>query len=262
MKATRIFSAVFLSLMLAFLVFVTPSYAQEVTAADVALEATNEDANVPADSTEDNVGGEIDEVVPAPEVNEEELPENEATDNEAPEEVTTNLFNRIFEFIDANFLSVITTGGFGATLFAIVYVIVTGRKNGQSVLHALSSVFKGTQAVTDSQGSVVAATNNMLAGYDKVCESNEELRSELEGLKKSLEERDGVISALSAEVLTVLEILATMCANNKNVPQGFKDVVSLKYARCVSLIEDNEKVGSFFAAIKKAIESGEDSKEA
>ena len=69
-----------------------------------------------------------------------------------------------------------------------------------------------------------------------------------------LEERDGVISALSAEVLTVLEILATMCANNKNVPQGFKDVVSLKYARCVSLIEDSEKVGSFFAAIKKAIE--------
>ena len=50
----------------------------------------------------------------------------------------------------------------------------------------------------------------------------------------------------------ILEVLTTVYANSKNIPQGVKDLVNLKYADVLKLVGDEDKLKEIAASAATA----------
>ena len=80
---------------------------------------------------------------------------------------------------------------------------------------------------------VVGAVNDMIEGYNAMSKGYDE--------RKVIEEaRDRAIAVVMAQNTFIIETLQTVYANSKNLPQGVKDIINLKYAKCLKVIGDEE----------------------
>lgn len=185
------------------------------------------------------------------------LDENEAQDPLTEATVEQNIFTRIFEFVQQqkeliiDAVSLLILGGFA------VVERRARKKTGVGLTGALSQIFRGTSAVSDSQNAVVGAMNGLLSDNEKTRESNESLRQELEQLKTAEEAKDKVVGALAVQMNAVLEILTSVYVNSKNLPQGVKDIVNLRYAKCLSAMENDAALHNCMDAVRKTIGIGE-----
>jgi hypothetical protein len=234
--------AVVLALMLAFLPQI--ALASEV---DTPTDAIVGDL-VTEDSEQDGLGG----------VAFEETTETDEADDTEYE----TLFTRIFEFVEAQKELIVSFVGFVAMIILTIKEARARKNTGDATTNSLASIFNGTKAVFDSQSGVVDATNNMLQGCENLRDSNAALLQTVADMQKNEAERDKVIGALAVEVMTVLEILASFTANNKNLPQGVKDANMLRYSKCLASLESDETLRSCIAAIRGAIGATEENKEA
>jgi hypothetical protein len=62
-----------------------------------------------------------------------------------------------------------------------------------------------------------------------------------------------VVGAVLATNTAILEILTMVYTNSKNLPQGVKDLVNLKYANCLKTLDDDEKVKAIVTAVRENI---------
>ena len=222
---------------------------------------------VPTFAEEEEAGGLSDVVLESP-VEEEAVGEEQSDTNETDEFASTgaaqSIFTRLWEFFDQHKDFIVDIIGFVSLIAMLFYEGRVRKKSGIGLTGSLSKLFAGTAAVSESQNSVVSAANDMLAGYEKVCESNKELRLEVESVRKAGEGRDKLVGALAVQMSAVLEILMSVYANSKNLPQGVKDIVSLRYAKCLSATESDEGLRDCIESIRKTIGAGEreESKEA
>ena len=58
--------------------------------------------------------------------------------------------------------------------------------------------------------------------------------------------------AAFAQTKAILEILTTVYANSKNIPQGVKDLVNLKYADVLKLVGDEDKLKEIAEPVETA----------
>ena len=70
-------------------------------------------------------------------------------------------------------------------------------------------------------------------------------------------ERYRTMLAAFAQTKAILEILTTVYANSKNIPQGVKDLVNLKYADVLKLVGDEEKLKGIAEPAETAEETAE-----
>ena len=68
-------------------------------------------------------------------------------------------------------------------------------------------------------------------------------------------ERNRVVGAVLATNSAILEILTTVYVNSKNLPQGVKDLVNLKYANCLKTLEDDKQLMAIVEAVRNNIGS-------
>ena len=174
--------------------------------------ATTEDA--PAD---DVVSDAVDAVPPAEEV--------------VPEAVTTSptLVGRLMEFVDDNREEIIDITGFFGLLVASLLALFKQKKNGGMVLENVANMAQHTSSVAGSQQDVIGVVNELITAYNGFKQWFEENAS-------TEEARNKMVSDLVAQNTAMLEILTTVYANSKNLPQGVKDIVTLKYAKCLGQI--------------------------
>ena len=104
--------------------------------------------------------------------------------------------------------------------------------------------------VFNSQNGVVSVTNKMIDGYNA-------LKAKYAASEASAEERDKIFAAVMLQNITILDILDTVFVNLKNLPQGTKDLVNVRYAKCLSLIDDNEKMADCVAYIRGLLTEAE-----
>ena len=110
----------------------------------------------------------------------------------------------------------------------------------------VASVKGDTSLTGDSQKSVVNAVNGMIDGYNALRESYDKY-----GLTE--DDRNRVVGALVAQNTAILEILTTITVNNKNTPQGVKDIAMLKYANCLKTLEDDEQLKAIVTSVRESI---------
>jgi phage-related protein len=175
-------------------------------------------------------------------------------DSEEFENTYNNIFNRIWEFIEEHQDDIKSAVGFVAM---IATIIITGIKNGKKINDRIEQNGKDISA---SQQNVVGAANGLIDGYNGVANKigtleagYEALRAEYARYNEVESERNRVIGALAAETTAVLEILQFAYGQSKNLPQGVKDVINLKYANCLKIVGDDEQLKGVIGSLRESV---------
>lgn len=163
--------------------------------------------------------------------------ETEVVDEEAVETTETlhTLFQRLVEYVEAYKAEIL--GVLGDGIILIVALLIKSRA---------TFIKNAATKTNDSQNSVVAVVNNMVEGYNTLTKSYETYGN-------TENDRNRVVGAVLATNTAILEILTLVYANSKNLPQGVKDLVNLKYANCLKTLDDDEKVKAIVMAVRENI---------
>lgn len=80
--------------------------------------------------------------------------------------------------------------------------------------------------------TLVKAVNSLIDNYNATIEK-------LNDMETKNEKRDMICQELETFTKAILEILTTVYANNKNIPQAVKDLISLKYVTALKANNPN-----------------------
>ena len=171
----------------------------------------------------------------------EELPQNgteivkEETQEPAEPDDDPTFFDRIWEWVSDNKTESLTVI---SDIILVVFLIVQRVKQKKKLVDLGSDILtvkNDVSSTATSQQSVVGVTNELIAGYNK-------FEKAINNFDETENERYKTVLAAFAYSKAILEVLTTVYANSKNIPQGVKDLVNLKYADALKLVGDEKKL--------------------
>lgn len=174
----------------------------------------------------------------------EELPQNDTEivkeETQEPAEPAEpaddpTFFDRIWEWVSDNKTEILTVIG---DIILVVFLIVQRVKQKKKLVDLGSDILTVKNDVSSTatlQQSVVGVTNELIAGYNK-------FEKAINNFDETENERYKTVLAAFAYSKAILEVLTTVYANSKNIPQGVKDLVNLKYADALKLVGDEKKL--------------------
>jgi hypothetical protein len=125
---------------------------------------------------------------------------------------------RLKEWFSQNFVAFMSSANLTAVGSALVAIILERKSNK-----------KNTEETKSAMGETINAMKENTACNDQVLSVVNQLIDATNELKSNEELRDLAIDKLTTTVQAVMEILVTVYANNKNIPQATKDLVNFKY---------------------------------
>lgn len=162
-------------------------------------------------------------------------------------------FTRVWEFVENNSTAVISAAGSGLVLVANAIMKAANSKSAKQTSEQLVSLMKDT-------GSVVDVINQMIVGYNSMKDSNEHLEHGYADMKAAYEanalkedDRNRLIGAVMVQNTAILEMFASIYVHNKNLPQGVRDLVILKYANTLKALDDDAMLCSIVEAVREKI---------
>lgn len=162
-------------------------------------------------------------------------------------------FTRMWEFVENNKTEVISAAGSGLVLVVSAIIKAANSKTAKQTSEQLVSLMKDT-------GSVVDVINQMIVGYNSMKDSNEHLEHGYANMKAAYEEnalkeddRNRLIGAVMVQNTAILEMFASIYVHNKNLPQGVRDLVVLKYANTLKALENDAVLCSIVEAVRDKI---------
>lgn len=175
-------------------------------------------------------GGE--EIVPTPTLNDEQ-------------KETHTFLSRVWEFVETHYPEIASTIG---SVITLILLIVYNVKSKKKLLNIDTTVLKqlGTQS------DIVEVVNGLIQGYNT-------LEEKLSSYSETEDERYKAVGAMVAQTKAILEILTTVYANSKNIPQGVKDLVNLKYANVLKTVEDKDKLKEIVIEEEQSAEESQES---
>jgi hypothetical protein len=156
------------------------------------------------------------------------------------------LFSRVYEFVAAN-KEVVTTAVGLLTVFATSIVEAKkSKKRSDDIAKDVMGVLKNTSNVASSQAGVEGVVNGLIDSYNGLTSKYEKY----EGIE---DDRNRLVGALVIQTTTILEILSAVYANSKNLPQGVKDIVNLKYAHCLQKMDSDEALRAVVDMVRQSL---------
>lgn len=156
--------------------------------------------------------------------------EESAEPTEAP-----TFFDRIWEWVTVNATEILTVGGDIVLIACLIAQRVKQKKKLVELGANIITVKDDVASTMSSQKSVVNVTNELIEGYNK-------FEKAINNFDETENERYKTMLAAFAYSKAILEVLTTVYANSKNIPQGVKDLVNLKYADVLKLVGDEDKL--------------------
>lgn len=135
---------------------------------------------------------------------------------------------RVGEWLNENKVEILTILTDIVMFVMLIYNTVKSKKS-------LLRIGKDTSFTNNSQSEVIGGLNNLINNYNAI-------EKKITSYENTESERYKFIAAMVAQTRAVLDILATVYANSKNLPQGVKDLVNLKYADVLKTVSDDEKL--------------------
>ena len=138
----------------------------------------------------------------------------------------------------------------GSGIVMVVAYLITFIKNKGSLaimVEATKRVLGKTDGVHTSQEGVVKCVNSLIDGYNA-------MKADFDALKETDAARTKMMATVLAEVTTVMEMMQTAYAHNRNVPQSFKDTINVKYAHCMKLVDNDAELSACVGAVKHALD--------
>ncbi len=167
------------------------------------------------------------------------------TDNK---EATHTFLSRVWEFIEKYYPEIAATIG---NVIVMIMLIVYNVKSKKKLFNIDTTVLKQSE----TQSDIVEVVNGLIQGYNN-------LEAKLSKYNATEDDRYIAVGAMVTQTKAILEILTTVYANSKNIPQGVKDLVNLKYANALKVMDDTDKLKEVvIEEIQEAEESQENSAE-
>lgn len=181
-------------------------------------------------------------------VQEEQEEQAEPAPVEPVEEPT--FFGRVWEWVMANAAEILTVLGDIVLVACLIAQRVKQKKKLVELGTNIITVKDDVANTVSSQKNVVSVTNELIEGYNK-------FEKALNNFDATENERYKTMLAAFAQTKAILEILTTVYANSKNIPQGVKDLVNLKYADVLKLVGDEDKLKEIAEPAETAEETAE-----
>ena len=142
-------------------------------------------------------------------------------------------------------------------LFVISLLVKTmNDKKTRQIASNVLTIKKGTETNVSAQADVVDRMNALIDEFNKLSDEYKALKASYDAYGATEDDRNRVVGALVAQTTAVLEILTTVYVNSKNLPQGVKDIVSLKYANCLKSLDDDTQLKAIVEAVRENIGGG------
>ena len=172
-------------------------------------------------------------------------PVQEEPVEEPAEDENNTLVARMYEWVELYFDEILT-----AISVALMggYSLYQKSKNG--------TLIQGISRVLKSQGGVESASNLVTEALKAVEAKQDQLNRYYEAYSKDEAQRSKVTAALLVEVMALVEVQHISTLNNANVPQSLKDLVTSKYARCLSVINDDAELKAAYDEMRGVLGIG------
>ena len=149
--------------------------------------------------------------------------ENKAeSPTETAPDVPETVWTRVEQWFSRNLAEFLSSVNFGAVAACIVMIVVEHRGNKKAAKIAADSLGINT----NSNGEVVKVVNTLIEGYNETLDK-------LHAMEGKAEQQEQIIAILENYAKAILEILTTVYANSKNIPQAVKDLVNIKYVQAL-----------------------------
>lgn len=215
-----------------------------------------EEASAETSETVETETPTVDEPVvetPAPEP---ETPLPEAPEaSEGGESTYHTLFTRVWEFVSTYSGETLSVIGSIALLILNLILKHSSSKMSKETKKALENIKGEVEETLGGQTSVVKVVNDMIDGYNGLSNNYKDMKEAYDQYGAMEGERNRVVGAVLATNAAILEILTTVYVNSKNLPQGVKDLVNLKYANCLKTLEDDKQLMAIVEAVRNNIGS-------
>ena len=197
-----------------------------------AAEAT--DAEIPTDEIVTEESAEV----------ENEATENAPVETPAPSLTEHTLFSRVWEYCVANRTEMLGLAGDAVIFILAIFVKLRNDKRTKHIESDLQIVKGDASGTANAQSSVVGVVNKMIDGYN-------DMRNSYEKYEHTEDDRNRLVGAVMVQNTALLEILTTVYINSKNLPQGVKDLINLKYANCQKALGDDEMLRAIVEAVRE-----------
>ena len=164
--------------------------------------------------------------------------------------VITNFFTRLWEWVVDN-RALIASVALDGIIIGLLYIVrKTKTKMDNKIVSDLVEIKKdastASTATTTTDANVTNAVNGLIDSYNEMIAKY----AAQEGLQ---DDRDKLVASVLETNMAILGILQTVYANNRNIPQGTKDLINYKYAKCLSTLENNEDLKAIAGLVKKEV---------
>ena len=170
------------------------------------------------------------------------------------------IFTRVWEFVEKNKTEVGSAAGSGLVLIVSAIVKAANSKENRKLSELLNTIQGDTQGTNKAQSSLIGVVNQMISGNNVMKESNDYLKTGYEDMKTAYEinatredDRNRLIGAVMVQNTALLEILSSVYVHNKNLPQGVKDLIILKYANAMKALSDDEILCAIVESVREKI---------
>lgn len=178
----------------------------------------------------------------------EDAPADAPSETPAPStnSTTHTIFTRIWEYCVENKTEMLGLAGDAVIFILAIFVKLRNDKRTKHIESDLQIVKGDASGTASSQNSVVSAVNNMIVGYNGMRESYEKYES-------TETDRNRLVGAVMVQNTALLEILTTVYVNSKNLPQGVKDLINLKYANCQKALGDDKLLCAIVESVREKV---------
>jgi hypothetical protein len=244
MKTKRIAAALLALSIMLFMLASVSAFAAEI---EEETDAGVQEMLPPADETVQPP----EETTPTPEPGEGQQPETPPVQSGGDDSAANPTFiGRVMEFCTAYRVELISLAGFFGLLAATFYNAYTQKNNGSSVLAGVTAIHGSTSDVAAAQNGVVGAVNEMIGAYNT-------MRTSYDKYESAEDDRNKLVGAMVVQSAAILEILTAVYSNSKNLPQGVKDIVNLKYAKCLATLQNDDKLRAFVESVRDVVKNEE-----
>lgn len=165
-----------------------------------------------------------------------------ATEENVESAESETVLSRVWEYVTENASDLLSATSLGSVA---LYILLQKKSNG--------SFLNGISRLLTAQKGVVSASDQNRAAVESLSADQKKMLEYYERDKKADEEKNKIIATLLVEVMGLVEIQHVLCLNNSNVPQSIKNLVTSTYARCLTIINDDESIKKAYAEMRSVL---------
>lgn len=165
-----------------------------------------------------------------------------ATEENVESAGSETVLSRVWEYVTENASDLLSATSLGSVA---LYILLQKKSNG--------SFLNGISRLLTAQKGVVSASDQNRAAVESLSADQKKMLEYYERDKKADEEKNKIVATLLVEVMGLVEIQHVLCLNNSNVPQSIKNLVTSTYARCLTIINDDEAIKKAYAEMRSAL---------